>query len=260
MHASRTGTTVPVRARHRTIAHRGESLAVVVAHPDDETFACGSLIAAAAEVGAAVTVVCATAGELGESTMPVTRHELGRIRLRELHAAAAVLGVARVVELGYGDSGFTGPAPAGSLCAAAGPEVVDRLVTELDTIRPDVVLMLDGSDGHRDHRAIRDAVSFAVERWTAGNGRPTRLYEHVLLRSLMQEWLLAGRSDGDPYATVPDIGRPDDEVTDVVDTGHVLDRRERAIAMHASQVSPFAGIDPDLGRRFLTCDHLVRLR
>lgn len=90
--------------------------------------------------------------------------------------------------------------------------------------------------------------------------RPTRLYEHVLPRSLMQEWLAAGRpGDDDPYGTGPDIGRPEEEVTDVVDTGHVLDRRERAIAMHASQTSPFAGLDPDLGRRFLTADHLVRL-
>jgi LmbE family N-acetylglucosaminyl deacetylase len=261
MHAPGTGTAVPARVRHRTIARRGESLVVVVAHPDDETFGCGSLIAAAAGVGAVVTVICATAGELGESTMPVTRHELGRIRLRELDAAAAMLGVARVVRLGYGDSGFAGPVPAGSLCAAAVADVVHRLVGELDAIRPDVVVVLDGSDGHRDHRLIHDAASIAVDRWAASAGRPTRLYEHVLLRSSMQEWLAARRSgDDDPYAAVPDIGRADEDVTDVVDTRHVLDRRERAIAMHASQVSPFTGIGPELARRFLTVDHLVRLR
>jgi N-acetyl-1-D-myo-inositol-2-amino-2-deoxy-alpha-D-glucopyranoside deacetylase len=253
---------VPVRALHRTIARRGESLVVVVAHPDDETFGCGSLIAAAAEAGAVVTVICATAGELGESTMPVTRHELGRIRSRELHAAAAVLGVARVVRLGYGDSGFDGPVPAGSLCAATITDVADRLVGELDAVRPDVVVMLDGSDGHRDHRAIHGAASLAIDQWSTCTGHPTRVYEHVLLRSLMQEWLSTRRSDadGDPYAAVADIGRPDEDVTDVVETGHVLDRREQAIAMHASQMSPFAGIDPDLCRRFLTADHLVRLR
>jgi N-acetyl-1-D-myo-inositol-2-amino-2-deoxy-alpha-D-glucopyranoside deacetylase len=257
-----TGTVVPVRARHVTLARRGESLVVVVAHPDDETFGCGSLIAAAAEAGAVVTVICATAGELGESTMPVSRHELGRIRSRELDAAAAMLGVTRVVRLGYGDSGFAGPVPAGSLCAATVADVADRLVGELDAVEPDVVVVLDGSDGHRDHRMIHDAASLAVDRWAAGAGRPTRLYEHVLLRSLMQEWLSARRSgdDADPYAAVPDIGRADEDVTDVVDTRHVLDRRERAIAMHASQVSPFDGIDPDLARRFLTADHLVRLR
>ena len=256
-----TGTAVSVRARHRTIARRGESLVVVVAHPDDESFGCGSLIAAAAEAGAVVTVICATSGDLGESTMPVTRHELGRIRLRELDAAAAMLGVTRVVRLGYGDSGFAGPVPARSLCAATIGDVADRLVGELDVVEPDVVVVLDGSDGHRDHRAIRDAAAVAVDRWATSAGRSTRLYEHVLLRSLMREWLSArGAADDDPYAVVPDIGRADEDVTDVVDTRHVLDRRERAIAMHASQVSPFEGIDPELARRFLTVDHLVRLR
>jgi N-acetyl-1-D-myo-inositol-2-amino-2-deoxy-alpha-D-glucopyranoside deacetylase len=42
-------------------------LLVVVAHPDDETFDTGSVIARAAADGAEVIVCCATRGELGES-------------------------------------------------------------------------------------------------------------------------------------------------------------------------------------------------
>lgn len=237
-----TGIAVPAPAHHRTIARRGESLVVVVAHPDDETFGCGSLIAAAARAGADVTVVCATAGELGESTMPVTRRELGRIRLRELDAAAAVLGVTRVVRLGFGDSGVSGRVPAGSLCAATVTEIADRLVGELDVVAPDVVVVLDGSDGHRDHRMIHDAAALAVDRSAVDARQPTRVYELVVPRPLMQQW---------PATRV---------VTDVVDTRHVLDRRERAIAMHASHVSPFEAIGPERARRLLTVDHLVRLR
>lgn len=249
-----------VASRIRTIAQRGERLVVVVAHPDDETFGCGSLIAAAALAGATVTVVCATAGELGESTMTVARHELGRIRERELHSAAAVLGAARVVLLGYTDSGFDGPAAPGSLCAAPLDDVADRIAEELERLEPDVVLVLDGSDGHRDHLAIRDAVRAALDRRPAP---PVRLFEHVLIRSLMHEWVAARRvaaGADDPYVDLPDIGRPDDEVTHVVATEHVLARRERAISMHASQTSPFDGLDPALARRFLAADHLVRVR
>ena len=41
----------------------GDRWLVVVAHPDDESFGCGSLIARAAACGAHVTIVCATRGE-----------------------------------------------------------------------------------------------------------------------------------------------------------------------------------------------------
>ena len=41
-------------------------LLVTVAHPDDETFGCGSLLAHASARGIETVVACATRGELGE--------------------------------------------------------------------------------------------------------------------------------------------------------------------------------------------------
>jgi len=78
-------------------------LLVVVAHPDDETFGCGSLILEAVARGYDVTVACATRGELGESAIEVD--DLAAVRERELRTAAAVLGVQRVELLGWIDSG-----------------------------------------------------------------------------------------------------------------------------------------------------------
>src|SRR4026207_2341942 len=67
---------------------RGRSLLAVFAHPDDESLACGGLIAWCAHLGARVSVCCATAGELGPGPA-----DIRRVRLQELRNAAQTLGV-----------------------------------------------------------------------------------------------------------------------------------------------------------------------
>ena len=81
-------------------------LLVTVAHPDDETFGTGSIIAVAAERGAEVTVCCATRGEAGEAHGVEPGSHLAAAREAELRAAGAVLGVGRFVVLDYLDSGW----------------------------------------------------------------------------------------------------------------------------------------------------------
>ena len=46
----------------------GTDLLCTVAHPDDESFGLGSLLAGAVAAGARVVLVCATRGEAGETT------------------------------------------------------------------------------------------------------------------------------------------------------------------------------------------------
>lgn len=239
---------------------RGDRWLVVVAHPDDESFGCGSVIAAAAARGAEVTVACATRGEAGVPAGPVDGGDLGEVREAELRRAATLLGATRVELLGWRDSGFDGKPPAASLCAAPEGEVVGVLERLLRDLRPDVTVVLDGSDGHRDHVRVRTATVTAARR-AARSGPPARLYEHCLPASLMRRWLeetSASRGDDayhdlDPTA----LGRPDAEVTDVLDTGHVLHVREAAMAEHRSQQSPFDGLSDGLRRAFLTVDHLA---
>lgn len=238
---------------------------VVVAHPDDETFGCGSLIAGAVAQGDRVAVACLTAGELGEPApgFVVGPEGLGADRARELHEAAAILGASRVELLGFVDSGWDGPPAADSLCGAPDAAVIDAISRVLRDVAPDRVIVLDGSDGHRDHDRSREMTLAALDRDPASFAG-VRVDEVCLARSLMQRWQEEMRAiepesvylDGEEETR----GRADSEFTDVVDVTDHLAVREAAIAAHRSQVSPFAALSPELRRAFLTTDHLVRLR
>src|SRR5215213_8202118 len=78
----------------------GGSMAAVVAHPDDETFGLGALVASLAGEGREVRVLCFTHGEA--STIGAIEG-LAEIRRRELIDATAALGVAEVTLLDLPD-------------------------------------------------------------------------------------------------------------------------------------------------------------
>lgn len=233
---------------------------VVVAHPDDETFGCGSVLLHAAAAGATTAVCCATRGEAGEAPTgsDLGPAELGAVREEELRAAAAVLGVTDVRLLTFADSGMNGDAGPDTLVGAPYEEVVAQVDAAVTAFRPDVLVTLDAGDGHRDHARVRDA-ALEVAR-TVG---VRRVYLHALPRSLLQRWvdhMRVERPDVEHLdADVTQLGTPDEQVTTVVDTAAHLQARERAIAAHRSQTSPFEGLPAELRRAFLVTDHLVRV-
>jgi len=55
-------------------------------------------------------------------------------------------------------------------------------------------------------------------------------------------------------------GTPDESITTALDTSGCYGERLRAIAVHASQRSPFEGLPEDLRRAFLTRDSLIQAR
>lgn len=235
-------------------------LLAVVAHPDDETFGCGSLLLHAASSGMATAVACATRGEAGEIApgIDVRPSELGNLRERELMEAARVLNVSRVELLGFRDSAMSGDAGPDTLVGADFTVVRDKIAELIDDFRPAVVVTLDASDGHRDHARMRDATVAAVEhaRW-----RVERLYLHCLAQSLMRRWV-EHMAAVDPTwehlrSDVP--GTPDDLITTVIDTTAHLGEREKAMQAHASQRSPYDGLPEDLRGAFLATERLRRL-
>jgi LmbE family N-acetylglucosaminyl deacetylase len=238
-----------------------QTMLLTVAHPDDESFGCGSVIALAAATGVDVVVACATrgeAGEGGEGGDGGDGDDLGTQREAELRAAAGILGAAHVEVLGFADSGWDGTPPPGALVDRVG-EAAASVRTLLRRHRPGVVVTLDptGSDGHRDHAAIGQATTRAFHDTVDW---PASLYHWCLPRSLMIRWsaFTAGVDPGSVYLDV-ELGRPDGDVTTIIDVGAVLEQRCAAIAAHRSQSSPFAGLDDDLRSAFLTRDHLVRV-
>lgn len=237
------------------------TLLVVVAHPDDESFGCGALIAAAAGAGIRVIVVCASRGELGEdaSGLHPDRESLAAAREAELYESAAMLGASEVVVLGLIDSGWDGAAGAGAVVAE--PEQLRQRISDvLRKYRPGVVVTMDptGSDGHRDHAAVGRATTVAFDQTVDW---PASLYHWCLPHSLMDAWAReVAAQDPDSVYLETELGRPDDQVTTILDGATVVGQVWRAIANHRTQKSPYEGISAELAERFVRYDYLIRQR
>jgi 4-oxalomesaconate hydratase len=118
---------------------------VVSAHAADFVWRAGGYVARAAQHGPGAHVVCLSYGERGESAALWKRglslDEVKVVRRAEAEAAAKVLG-ATITFLDAGDY----PLPAHS------PELTDRLVQEIRTLRPSAVLVHSSADPYNaDH-------------------------------------------------------------------------------------------------------------
>ncbi|MEO6571628.1 MAG: PIG-L deacetylase family protein [Ilumatobacteraceae bacterium] len=133
------------------LARFGAVLAVV-AHPDDESFGLGALLAGLGANGATTRVLCFTHGEA--STLG-TGAELGLVRRRELLAAAEVLGVTQVRLADYPDGGLD-DLPPGLLDAEIETDLADAALL--------VVFEPGGVTGHPDHRAATAAAQRVADR------------------------------------------------------------------------------------------------
>lgn len=130
------------------------SVVAVVAHPDDESFALGAILAAFAETGARVSVLCLTRGEA--STLHGVPGDLGKLRTEELTAAAAALGLHTVALLAY---------PDGHLPEVDLDQLATHVVTAAQEVDADGLIGFDlnGVTGHPDHARATMAALDAAE-------------------------------------------------------------------------------------------------
>lgn len=134
------------------------SIMGIWAHPDDETFMVGGLLALAAANGQGVVCITATKGEAGvQDAARWAPEQLGEIRAGELAAALNILGVGTHAWLGYDDGGCTSVPEA---------EAVNRLVEYIDQYKPDSIITFppDGLTGHDDHVTVSRWATLAAER------------------------------------------------------------------------------------------------
>jgi LmbE family N-acetylglucosaminyl deacetylase len=119
----------------------------VWAHPDDETFTAGGIMATAIQNGQTVICVTATRGEGGvqdESRWPAAK--LAEIREKELKDALNILGVSNLHFLSYKDGS----------CHQDDTQAIISITDLINRYKPDTILTFgkDGLTGHPDHMAV----------------------------------------------------------------------------------------------------------
>jgi LmbE family N-acetylglucosaminyl deacetylase len=207
----------------------------VWAHPDDEAYLSGGLMALARDAGSRVVCMTATRGELGTPDpreWPPDR--LAAERTEELEQCLKLLDVREHEWLGYRD---------GECATVNAAEPVARLREAIERIRPDTVVTFgpDGITGHSDHQAISAWTTAAVE---LAEPTGTRLLYATFSGQRVQRW----KDLTDAFGVFPPgypLSVPDDQlVVDLTLDEGTADRKVRALM---AQVTQTAGLIDGMG-------------
>ncbi len=252
---------------------------MALAHPDDETFGVGGVMARAVDEGHRVVIVCATRGEVGEIADPslATPETLGEVRERELRSAAKALGVTDVRFLGFRDSGMAGTPENNdprALINAEPSDVIARLVRIVREVRPDVIVTFEpgGIYGHPDHVTISERATAAADaaadgsRWPDAGAphRVARLYYVALprsvLRSFRSEAAKAGVQWGLADAIQIEQAVPDERIDAALDVTPWIERKKAAVAAHATQLGTMQKMPEGFTERMFSREWFVLAR
>lgn len=244
-------------------ATKNRCLLALHAHPDDESSKGAGTMARYASDGVRVVLLCATRGEEGDilnprMDQPGIRERMSELREAELQTACDLLGVERIYQLGYRDSGMPGTDSnqhPDAFTNADPEEAVGRIVEIIRRERPEVVLCYDESRGydHPDHVRVHEWGTRAYfeaadptrypelgEAWrpqklyyfaTFTKTRLTKLHEAALaegIESPFAEWL----KEWD------ERGFEEPKVTAQVDVSEFIELRSKALLAHATQIDP----------------------
>ena len=256
------------------------------AHPDDEAFPVGGLLASNVAEGRRVRLVTTTLGEEGEIRQEgsATKETLGEIRRIELSCAVRALGLESHELLEYRDSGMAGWKANNHPRAyinANDDVVVERLVREIREFRPQVVLTFEpgGLYGHPDHIAISkhatQAFDLASDRGAfpeqLTNGlkphAPQRLFYSARPKGFRLEWANKLRAAGEdfplPSPEQLDHGNPPEEIHLTLDLSAHLETKMACILCHRTQVAaswPYHRVPREVAEWVMGREYYIRSR
>lgn len=273
-------------------------LLTVHAHPDDEASKGAGTVAKYHDQGVHTVLVCCTDGAEGDILNPAmdtdeVKADIAAVRMRELEAAAKVIGYDEVELLGYRDSGMAdSEANKNPACFAQAPldEAVGRLVRIIRRTQPQVVVTYHEKQErypHPDHLRVHEVTMAAVdaaadphqfpnsgEPWTVQKiyytawswKRIVMMHEKFLELGLESpfnsDWFKERKIDAD-------AGRDSDaetgELTTQIDLqGGYEDVRQDALRAHATQIDPnspfWFGLPPEVMRTIHPYDDYVLAR
>ncbi|HVB51948.1 MAG TPA: PIG-L family deacetylase [Acidimicrobiales bacterium] len=239
----------------------GLTFLAVHAHPDDEASSTGGTFRVLADQGVRTVLVTCTNGECGDAldgAKPDADHhdgdEVAKVRAVELDNAVKVLGIERLVRLGYRDSGMKGwpqNDDPESFWATPVEDAAKVLAAILLEERPQVIMTYNayGFYGHPDHIQAHRVTLAALELL---DYEPT-LYFNAIPNSVMaimrSRWEQEEREHAEADAAkglvrVPEpedderveMGTPDELIDVAVNVSGVTDAKYDALAAHHSQI------------------------
>ena len=218
------------------------NVVVFHAHPDDEALLTGGTLARLVAEGHRVVLVVACDGAMGKAR-PDGRTD----RLDELRASGCLLGVSRVLHLGYADSGhgaelYPDPPDRARFVRAPVEEAAERLAAVLREERAEILIGYDPNGGyrHRDHirvhqvaeRAAKLAETPRLMQATLPREPIVRLYRLISMLRLVKRY---------DAAEVRGSYTPRAEITHRIDVRRFADKKRAALACHASRTAAGSG-------------------
>lgn len=198
---------------------KNKTVVAIFAHPDDEAFGPGGTMAKFAKTHN-VYLLCATKGEEGLPSEALAKeggkNGIGNIREKELITAAKILGIKKVIFLGFGD---------GTLCNNNYHNLADKIKSHLLKIKPQTVITTEnrGVSGHIDHMVVSMVTTFVVIK--------LKFVKKLMYYCILDE----ERRDIKNYFIYFPKGYKRDDVDETIDISGVWDQKIKAMRAHKSQ-------------------------
>ena len=187
---------------------------VFAAHGDDMEFTCGGTIAKVTDRGHQVALVVATDNDKG--SFELTAVQLRAARDKEVHRAAELLGIDKVICLGYSDGDLREQAPLALLRG--------RFMEIVRDVKPDIVFTWDpfsSYEGHPDHQTVATAANEAASFSHFPLYYPQQINDGLEPHYVGEQWF---------FAKAP---RDQNKFVDITD---YIDKKIEALCLHESQM------------------------